>query len=153
MTQTTRLALFAIGALLMCVPGLFTAGMRWAFVAFLAVGYATLIVATVKSGGSRPGTALTLLIASNVSFWFSLGLAVIRIKVVGPSLLGGVDAFAGPAALWLYLLPTIILYEAIVFLRGVVANRERTVAAIGLIAAVVQVLVTLRFVYRMVQGV
>jgi len=68
MTQTTRLEFFVLGALLMCVPGLFTAGMKWAFVAFLVMGYVTLIVATVKNGGLRPGTALTLLIASNVSF-------------------------------------------------------------------------------------
>jgi hypothetical protein len=122
-------------------------------VVFLAVGYVTLVVGTVKNGGSRPRTALTLLIASNVSFWVSLGLAVIRMKVFGPSLLGGVDAFAGPAALWLYVLPTFILYEAIVFLSGIVANRDRAMAAIGLLAAIAQVLVTMRVVYRMVQGV
>jgi len=153
MTQTTKLVLFVLGALLMCLPGLFTAGMRWAFVASLVAGYATLIVATVKSGGSRPGTALMLLAASNVSFWFSYGLWLIRLKFAGPSPKSGIEVFAGPVAFWLILLLTFLAYESVVFLRGVVANRERTVAAMGLVAAVVQVLVTLRFVYRMVQGV
>jgi hypothetical protein len=153
MTQTIRLALFVLGALLMCLPGLFTAGMRWAFVAFLAVGYATLIVATVKSGGSRPGTALMLLAASNASFWLSYGLWLIRLKYAGPSPKSGIEVFAGAVALWLILLLTFLAYESVVFLRGFVANRERTVAAMGLVAAVVQVFVTLRFVYRMVQGV
>jgi hypothetical protein len=153
MTQTTKLAFFVLGALLMCVPGLFTAGMKWAFVAFLAVGYVTLIVATVKNGGLRPGTALTLLIASNVSFWLSYGLWLIRLKFAGPSPKSGIEAFAGPVALWLIVLLTFLLYEAVVFLRGIVADRDRAMAAIGLVAAIAQVLVTIRVVYRMVQGV
>lgn len=153
MTQTTKLALFVLGALLMCVPGLFTAGMKWAFVAFLVVGYVTLIVATVKNGGLRPGTALTLLIASNVSFWLSYGLWLIRLKFAGPSPKSGIEAFAGPVALWLILLLTFLLYEAVVFLRGLATNQERTTAAIGLVASAGQVLVTLRTVYGLVQGV
>jgi hypothetical protein len=48
---------------------------------------------------------------------------------------------------------TFLLYEAVVFLWGIVANRERAMAAIGLVAAIAQVLVTIRVVYRMVQGV
>ena len=153
MTQTTKLALFIIGAALMCVPGLFTAEMRWAFVAFLVAGSVILIVATVKSGSSRPGIALTLLIASNASFWLSYGLWLIRLKFAGPSPKSGIEAFAGPVALWLIVLLTFLLYEAVVFLWGIVANRERAMAAIGLVAAIAQVLVTIRVVYRMVQGV
>jgi len=38
MTQTIRLALFVLGALFDVFAWSFTAGMRWAFVAFLAVG-------------------------------------------------------------------------------------------------------------------
>ena len=153
MTQTTKLAFFVLGALLMCVPGLFTAGMKWAFVAFLAAGYVTLIVATVKNGGLRPRTALTLLIASNVSFWLSYGLWLIRLKFAGPSPESGIEAFAGPVALWLILFLTFLLYEAVVFLKGLATNQERTTAVIGLVAAIAQVLVTIRVVYRMVQGV
>ncbi len=153
MTQTTKLAFFVLGALLMCVPGLFTVGMKWAFVAFLVAGSAILIVATVKSGGSKPGTALTLLIASNVSFWLSYALWLIRLKFAGPSPESGIETFAGPVALWLILLLAFLLYEAVIFLRGLAATQERTTAAIGLIVAIAQVLVTIRVVYRMVQGV
>lgn len=153
MTQTTKHVLFVLGALLMCVPGLFTAGMRWAFAVFLGIGYVTFIVATIRNGASKPRTALTLLVASNVSFWLSFGLCLIRMKFVGPSVLGGVDAFAGPAALWVFLLPTFILYEAVVFLRGLAANKERKTAAIGLVACAVQVLITFRTAYGLVQGV
>jgi hypothetical protein len=152
MRQTTKLAFFALGALLMSLPG-FTAPTRWASLAFLAAGYVILIVATVKNGASRPGTALMLLIASNVSFWLSFGLCLIRLKFVGPSPESGIDPFAGPVALWLYLLPTFILYEAVVFLRGLAVNQERKVAAVGLVACVVQVLLTLRTIYDLVQGV
>jgi hypothetical protein len=153
MTQTPRLALFVLGALLMCIPGLFTAGMRWAFVAFLLAGFVILVVATVKNGGSKPGTALTLLIASNVSFWLSYALWLLRLKFWGPSPKLGIETFAGPVALWLILLLAFFLYEGVVFLRGLAANHERITAAIGLVAAIAQVLITIRVVYRMVQGV
>ena len=153
MTQTTKFTLFALGALLMSAPGLFTASMKWAFVAFLAVGCVILIVATVKNGGSRPEIALTLLIASNTSFWLGYGLWLIRLKLAGPSPKSGIETFAGPVALWLIILLAFSLYEAVVFLRGLAVNQERTTAAMGLLAGVVQVLVTMRVVYRMVQGV
>jgi len=153
MTQTTRFALFAVGAVLMCLPGVFTAGMKWAFVVFLVVGYAIFILATFKNGGSKPGTALILLIFSNASFWLSYGLWHVRLKFAGPSPESGVDAFAGPVALWLILLLTFLLYEAVVFFRGLAVNQERATAAIGLAAAAAQVLVTLRTAYSLVQGV
>jgi hypothetical protein len=153
MTQTPRLAFFLLGAVLMCVPGLFTVGMRWAFVAFLVAGCVILIVATVKNGGSRPRTALTLLVASNVSFWLSYALWLLRLKFWGPSPKLGIETFAGPVALWLLFFLGFLLYEAVIFLRGLAANQERTTAAIGLVAAIAQVLVTIRIIYRMVQGV
>jgi hypothetical protein len=153
MTQNTKLVFFVLGALLMCMPGLFTVEMKWAFAAFLVAGSVILIVATLKSGGSKPGTALTLLAASNISFWLSYGLWLIRLKFAGPSPKSGIETFAGPVALWLILLLAFLLYEAVIFLRGLVTNQERTTAAIGLIAAIAQVLITIRVVYRMVQGV
>ena len=153
MTRTTKLALFVLGALSMSLPGLFTAGVGWAFVGFLMVGYLTLIVATVTNGSSLPGTALKLLVASNISFWLGYGFWLIRLRVVGPSPRAGTEAFAGPVAVWLVLLITFIIYELIIFIRGFSANRERKTAAIGLVASVVQVLVTLRTAYGLVQGV
>ena len=134
------------------LPG-FTADMRWASLAFLAVGIGILIVATVKNGSSRPRTALTLLIASNASFWLSYGLWLIRSKFLGPSPEAGIDPFAGSVAFWLILLLMSLLYEAVVFLRGLAINQERTTAVVGLLASAVQVLVTLRTIYGLVEGV
>lgn len=153
MTQTLKLAFFVIGALLMCVPGLFTAGMRWTFVAFFVAGSGVLTVAIFKSGSSRPQTALALLIATNASFWLSYALWLMRMEVTGPSPSSGIESFAGPVALWLILFTVFLLYEAVIFIKGIVANQERRAAAIGLVAIVAQVLVTIRIVYSMVQGV
>lgn len=153
MTQFTKVVLFILGALLMAIPGLFTSGMKWAFVAFLVGGYVVLIVATMKNGGARPGTALTLLVASNLSFWLSYGLWLFRLKFMGASPLSGIEAFAGPVALWLVLLLTFLLYEAVVFVRGLAVNQERATAAVGLVASAAQVLITLRMAYVLVQGV
>ena len=137
----------------MCVPGLFAAGMKWAFVVFLLAGYVALIVATVKNGGTRPSTALSLLVASNLSFWLSYVLWLLRMKFFGPSPESGIETFAGPVALWLVLLVTFLLYEAVVFVRGLAVNQERTTAAVGLVASAAQVLITLLMAYVLVQGV
>lgn len=153
MTQTRIRGFFALGVILMCLPGLFTGGMRLASAAFMVVGYAILIVATVKNGGSKPGTALVLLATSNLSFWLSYGLWLIRLKFAGPSPREGIETFAGPLAFWVILLSTFVVYESVVFLRSVVINRERTAALTGLAAVIVQVFVTLRLAYDMVQSV
>ena len=153
MMQPMKLTFFVLGAILMCLPGLFTAGMKWAFVAFLAVGYAILIFATVNSGGSKPGTALKLLVASNASFWLSYGLWLTRLRFAGPSPKTGIEAFAGPVALWVIILLPFLLYEGVVFLRGLVAKKERATAAIGLVASAAQILITLRIAYGLVRGV
>ena len=153
MMQPMKLTFFVLGAILMCLPGLFTAGMKWAFVVFLAVGGAILILATVKSGGSKPGTALTLLVASNASFWLSYGLWLTRLRFAGPSPKTGIEAFAGPVALWVIILLPFLLYEGVVFLRGLVAKKERATAAIGLVASAAQILITLRIAYGLVRGV
>ena len=151
--RTVRLALFVLGALLMCIPGLFTAGMKWAFVAFLGAGFLIFAMATVRNGSLKPVTAMVLLIATNVSFWASYGLWFLRLKYTGPSPERGIDAFAGTVALWLILLLIFLMYEAVVFVRGLAKDQERMTAAIGLVASAVQVLVTIRTAYGLVQGV
>src|SRR5205085_2264810 len=84
-----------------------------------------------------------------VAFWLSYGLWLIRLKFVGPSPESGIDPFAGPLAIWVILLLPFLVYEAGVFLWGIVANRERTIAAIGMVAAIVQVLGPIRFASRL----
>lgn len=153
MTQTTRITLYIIGALLMAIPGLFTTGMRFFFMAFVAAGYLLLITATVKYDFTKPKTALLLLIVSNLSFWLSYGLWLMRSRIVGQPPKEGIDPFAGPVSLWLVIFLTFVLYEAAIFLMGITVNRERSVAAVGLAAIVVQILVTMRTIYVMIQGV
>ncbi len=153
MTKSSVGTLFVIGACLMCLPGLFTAGMKWGFAAFMLGGSVIFVVATVKSGVRQPKTALTLLIASNVSMWLSYALWVARMKLVGPSPPSGIDCYAGPIALWLFLLVAFLIYEAVIFLWGILINRERAVAALGLVGAILQVSTTIRVVYNMVGGV
>lgn len=50
-------------------------------------------------------------------------------------------------------LVTSVIYEVVVFLKGVVANLDRGVAAVGLVAVVVQMVLTVRSIYLMIQGV
>jgi len=153
MTQTAKLTLFALGAFLMCISGLFTAGMRWVIMSTLAVGFAVFLTAVVKSGSSRPLSALWLLVTSNLSFWICYGLWHLRLRFVGPSPETGVDVFAGTLSIWLILLAVFALYEIVIFSWSILSNHQRTLALIGLIAVFAQVLTTLRFAYKLVQGV
>jgi hypothetical protein len=150
--HTGKLALFVLGALLMSLPG-FAAQLVWASLALMAGGYVVFIVATVKNGASRPGTALTLLIASNVAFWLGYGLCAIRLKFTAMFPHEGVDPFALSVALWVILFPTFVLYEVVVFFRGIAANHDRRTATIGLVACVAELLLTLRTAYGLLQGV
>jgi hypothetical protein len=153
MIQMPKLAWFALGALLMSVPGLITERMRWAFFVLLAMGYVILIAATVRGSMSKPTTAIILAAATNIAFWLSYGLWMLRRAVAEPSAEAGIDPFAGPVAMWLLLFPTFLVYEAIVFVKGIVVNRERGVATIGMAAIVGQVLLTFRIIYRLIAGV
>jgi hypothetical protein len=154
MTQKSKMTLYAIGALLMALPGPFTTSTRLLSLACIGVGYSLLIIATVRCGFTKPKTALLLLIISNLSFWFSVGLWLVRDRYVGsPPPYTGIDPFVGPLLLWMVVLVTSVIYEVVVFLRGVVANRDRSVAAVGLVAVVVQMALTVRSIYLMIQGV
>ena len=153
MTQTMRTALYVIGAVLMALPGLFTTGVRFYFMALIASGYLLLVIATVKYEFTNPRTALLLLLVSNLSFWFSYGLWWLRPKLLGLAPEKGIDPFAGPLSLWLIVLLTFLVYEVAVFVTGMAANRQRVLAAIGLAAVVAQALITLRTIYVMANGV
>jgi hypothetical protein len=128
-------------------PGLFTWRLGWTFLAFMIVGYATLIVAAVKNGASKPRTALTLLIVSNVAYWCSYGLFRTRLAFTRPVHLPSTDAFERPVALWGLTLVTFLAYELFIFVWALVAKRDRAIAALGLGAFVAQVLLTLMNAY------
>lgn len=148
--RTKNLVLWIVGAACLSAPGLFTWRMGWAFLAFMVVGYAILIVATVKNGASKPGTALALLIVSNAAYWFSYGLYRTRLAFTRPVHLPSADAFERPVALWGLILVTFLAYELFIFVWSLAAKRERAIAALGLGASVAQVLLTLMNAYYLV---
>ena len=153
MTQPMRAVLYVIAAVLMALPGLFTTGVRFYSMAFIASGYLLFVVATVKLEFTNPRTALILLLVSNLSFWTSYVLWLVRPKLTGLEPETGIDPFAGPLSLWLIALFTFLLYEAAVFVAAVAVNRQRVLSAIGLTAVAAQVLITLRTIYVQVNGV
>jgi uncharacterized membrane protein (DUF373 family) len=138
--------------MLMAVPGLFTSETRLSLV-LMAAGCLFLLIATAQKGVSKPETALLLLISSNLSFWLSYGLWLLRPKLMGPPRTEGIDPFAGPVAFWLLVLVIFAIYEAVTFLVGMTRVQQRKIASVGLAAVVLQVLVTMRTVYNMVKGI
>lgn len=153
MMRTSTIILYGIGALLMALPGLFTTGRRSVYLLCMISGL-LLIAAAGKRGFAQPKTALVLLVVSNISFWLSVVLWLSRDKLFGmPTRESGVDPFVGPLLLWLAVLILFVIYESVVFATGIIVNRSRTVAVIGLAAVAVQVLLTGRSIYLMIQGV
>jgi hypothetical protein len=150
MRRTGRLFLYVFGAMLMAIPGLITTSLKLYFMASLAVGCLLLVTATLKNEVGKPKTALLLLAISNSSFWLSYTLWLIRPKLLGPQLRDGIDPFLGPLAFWLVVLAAFMVCEGTVFLAGIAANRQRAVAAAGLVALIAQLLLTCRTVYAMV---
>jgi hypothetical protein len=145
--------LFAVGALLMCVPGLLTEKMHWETITCLAIGFAIMIAATIKSRSFGPWSALWLLAASNLSFWSCYGLWHVRLRFIdGPSMTG-IDPFAGTLALWCIFLFVFMLYECVILLWAIFMNRQRIPALVIMVAALAQIPLTLKFAWEMVQGV
>jgi hypothetical protein len=145
--RTKSLALWIVGAACTSAPGLFTWKMGWAFLVFMVLGYVILIVATVKNGASKPGTALALLFVSNASYWLSYGLFRTRLAFTRPVHLPGTDAFERPVALWGLVLIAFLAYELFIFISALIAKRDSAIAALGLGASVAQVLLTLSSAY------
>jgi hypothetical protein len=153
MMNRTNTILFVCGALVMSIPGLFTHGLRVASLLVLLAGFIVFITAVIRSGGLQPQSALWLLGASNLSFWGCLGMWQMRLHFAAPSKEGGVDVFAGTLSVWLVALLLLGLYELGVFSWGAISNRQRSVALIGLAAVLLQVLISIRAAYQILEGV
>jgi hypothetical protein len=153
MTHGWRIALYVVGGILMALPGVFTTGSRFYFMAFMGGGSLLLVTACVKYEFTAPRTALLLLLVSNASFWLSYALWFLRAKLGVAPPREGIDPFAGPLSLWLLLFLAFLVYETVVFVVGLTTNRQRGFAAAGLVALVPQILVTLRTIYTMIKGV
>jgi hypothetical protein len=134
-----KAALYAAGSILMASPGLFKTETRLWFFGCMGAGCVLFIIATVEHGVTKPRTALLLLIISTITTWLSFALWLIRDRLLGPlPPFSGEDPFGIELALWCLLLIPVAIYEVVVFLWGLIANRERRAAAVGLAAVVGQ---------------
>jgi hypothetical protein len=117
------------------------------------LGGSALVVAAMKNGGAKPRSALLLLLTSNLAFWLSFSLWHLRLRSTGPSPGDSIETFAGTLAEWCMLLTPFSVYEAVVFLRGVIGGTGRLVSVSGIAALLLQTVTSLRLAYSLVQGV
>jgi hypothetical protein len=151
----TRLSvsLFGLGLLLASIPSLFLDNFHLVATFSLLLGGVCLVVATAKIGWRGSRSAFLLLLTSNVAFWLCYALWHLRLRIAGPSPHQGIDTYAGILAEWFLLLLLLSLYEAGVFIWCAISNRQRGYALLGLAGLVLQIATSLRFAYRLVQGV
>jgi hypothetical protein len=152
MTQTKTIIFYGAGVMLMAIPGFFTTHSRFAYLACM-IGGLVLLAAAAGPQLTKPKTALLLLVITNLSFWLSVMFWIMRDRLIGLPHQTAIDPFVGPQLLWLLLFLIFVPYEVVVFLAGMIANRERKLAAIGATGVVAQVLITGRSIYLMLQGV
>jgi hypothetical protein len=145
--------LWGLGMLLTSIPGLFPENLRMAALLCMALGALFYAMAAYKIGASSAGSALVLVAASNLAFWLAYGLWHLRMNTAGPSPKMGVESFAGVVSGWFTILLLFSLYEGAVFLWGTIANRERSVALVGIVALVIQTATSTRLAYSLLQGV
>lgn len=152
---TARTVLFILGALLMCIPGMFTWTINRVSVVCLIIGFLILLAAMIMSRSLGPLSAVWLLVTSNLSFWCCYGFWLLRIKffVTGSvSEEGSVANIAGISAFWFAFLLIFLIYEGIILLRAILSNRQRTLALVVLAAVLAQVPLTLKFIWDALQG-
>lgn len=149
----TCVALYALGAMVSASAGLLTVESRLYGFGLIGVGLAFLVAASWVSGGSRPLTAIAMVLATNLAFWMSFGLWRIRPKLIGPTTGIGIDPFGLAVTVWLFVFVGCVIYESIVLIRGLGDGAQRQVSAIGLAGVVLQIPITIRMIYAMIQGV
>lgn len=150
MTTTTQL-LFGGGAALAGIAGASGTWGHYSGISFVLLGVAMMVAGCWFNGFLHTETGLLLLAASNAAFWVSFLLWQIFRRSGGSN--EGIDPYAGLIALWLILLTVFVLYEALVFLKGLMNETDRRLSTIGLALLVAQILVTMRYMYWMIKGV
>jgi len=149
MAKSTFL-LYGAGVVFATLPGLVTIESRALSFGPLGLGILFFGAASWLSGVSRPVTALTLMLVTNVSFWLSYGLwRAVRPQIVQV----GIDPFSAAISLWLLVFLGCALYECVVLVWGLSDRQQRQLSMIGLAGTAIQVPVTIRLIYGMIQGV
>jgi len=142
-----------LGALLLALPGLISVDNRFYYFGLLGLGWLSVVVALRQGGPARPGTAIALLLATNLAFWFSYALWKLRPRIVGPVQAEGTDPFGIAVSIWLIAIVVCTLYEGIVLVRGLGGAPQRHLSAFGLVGVVLQLPTTMRAIYSLIGGV
>lgn len=147
------LALYALGAVVSASAALLTVENRAYGFGLIGAGLAFMIAASWMNGAFRPVTGLAIVIVTNLAFWMSYGLWRMRPQLIGQPSGTGIDSFSLAVSAWLLVFLGCAVYECIVLLRGIGDGAHRQVSAMGLAGVVLQIPLTLRFIYGMIQGV
>ena len=147
------LTLYAVGALVSALAALVNLENRVLSFGLLGVGLACIATASWISGVSRPLTAIAMVFVTNLAFWMSFGLWRIRPTLIGPTTGIGIDPFGLAVSVWLFVFLGCVIYESMVLIRGLGDGAQRQVSAMGLAGVVLQIPITIRVIYGMVQGI
>ena len=149
----TCLALYAVGALVSALAGLLNTENRVLSFGLLGAGLACMVAASWISGAFRPLTALATVVVTNLAFWMSFALWRMRPLLIGSTAGTGLDPFSLVVSAWLVVFVGCVIYESIVLIRGLGDGAQRQISAIGLAGVVLQIPITIRLIYGMIQGV
>ena len=149
----TCLVLYALGALVSASAALLNVENRGFGFGLIGVGLAFMVAASWINGAFRPVTALAIVVVTNLAFWMSFGLWRMRPQLVGATAGTGIDPFSLVVSVWLIVFVGCAIYEGAVLIRGLGDGAQRQVSAMGLAGFVLQIPITIRVIYGMVQGV
>ena len=153
MTIKSEWPWYLLGVVLLALPGLINVDNRFYYFGLLGLGWMTVVIALRQSGPLRPGTAIALLVVTNMAFWLSYGLWKLRPRIVGPVQTEGTDTFGIAVSVWLIAIIVCALYEGIVLVRGFSGTIQRHLSVVGLVGVVLQFPATGRLIYSMIRGV
>jgi len=142
-----------LGAFLLAISGIVTTNNRFYYFTTFGFGWVIVIYTLRKGGLMQPRTAITLLFVSNLAFWCSYGLWKLHAQIRGSIQMEGIDPFGIAVSIWLIVFVIIVLYEVIVFSRGLFDRFQRRLSTIGLICFALQFPITVRIIYTMLRGI
>jgi hypothetical protein len=150
MILKSELLWYLLGVLLLAIPGLISVDNRFYYFGLLGLGWMSMVFALQQGGPTRPATAIALLLATNLAFWFSYGLWKLRPRIIGPVEVEGTDPF-GIAVSVAIIICTV--YESFVLARSLSGTPQRQLSALGLAGVALQLPTTLRAIYILIRGV